>query len=137
VVGEGVRPSYDELAAELARARAEITALRAGVAALKRRLGTNYPATFCTGLPRAQPTSFYSPQSLVADARRHGVHVREPDINASLAGATLEPDAGEAESDRDAAGAAGIGDLGDAVARGQFRMSLWRQITEQARLRMA
>jgi hypothetical protein len=48
VVGEGVRPSYDELAAlvaaqalELARAREEITALRAEVAALKRRLGTN------------------------------------------------------------------------------------------------
>ena len=48
VVGEGVRPAYDELAAlvaaqavELARAREEITALRAEVAALKRRLGTN------------------------------------------------------------------------------------------------
>jgi hypothetical protein len=48
VVGEGVRPSYDELAAlvaaqavELARAREEITALRAEVAALKRQLGTN------------------------------------------------------------------------------------------------
>jgi transposase len=47
-VGEGVRPSYDELAAlvaaqavELARAREEITALRAEVAALKRRFGTN------------------------------------------------------------------------------------------------
>ncbi|WP_410606581.1 error-prone DNA polymerase [Amycolatopsis sp. lyj-109] len=53
-----------------------------------------YPAAFCAGLLRAQPMGFYSPQSLVADARRHGVHVREPDINASLAGATLEPDAG-------------------------------------------
>ena len=34
---------------------------------------------------------FYSPQSLVADARRHGVTIRRPDINASLAHATLEP----------------------------------------------
>ncbi|HEY3465496.1 MAG TPA: error-prone DNA polymerase [Amycolatopsis sp.] len=51
-----------------------------------------YPAAFCAGLLRAQPMGFYSPQSLVADARRHGVHVREPDINASLAHATLEPD---------------------------------------------
>ncbi|WP_410612372.1 DUF6444 domain-containing protein [Amycolatopsis sp. lyj-109] len=47
-MGDGVRPSYGEPAAlvaaqavELARAREEITALRAEVAALKRRLGTN------------------------------------------------------------------------------------------------
>jgi hypothetical protein len=41
------------------------------------------PNWYDAGLPRAQPMGFYSPQSLVADARRHGVHVREPDINAS------------------------------------------------------
>lgn len=34
---------------------------------------------------------FYSSQSPVADARRLGVHIREPEINASLAHATLEP----------------------------------------------
>jgi error-prone DNA polymerase len=50
-----------------------------------------YPAAFCAALLRAQPMGFYSPQSLVADARRHGVTVRGPDINASLAHATLEP----------------------------------------------
>jgi error-prone DNA polymerase len=50
-----------------------------------------YPAAFCAALLRAQPMGFYSPQSLVADARRHGVTVRGPDINASLAYATLEP----------------------------------------------
>jgi error-prone DNA polymerase len=33
---------------------------------------------------------FYSPQSLVDDARRHGVEVRRPDINLSDAAATLE-----------------------------------------------
>jgi error-prone DNA polymerase len=33
---------------------------------------------------------FYSPQSLVADARRHGVPVHGPDVTASLAHATLE-----------------------------------------------
>ncbi|MEA5367155.1 error-prone DNA polymerase [Amycolatopsis sp., V23-08] len=51
-----------------------------------------YPAAFYAGLLRAQPMGFYSPQSLVADARRHGALVREPDINASLAHATLEPE---------------------------------------------
>ncbi|MFC4004458.1 error-prone DNA polymerase [Prauserella oleivorans] len=50
-----------------------------------------YPDAFCAGLLRAQPMGFYSPQSLVADARRHGVEVRGPDVNASLAEATLEP----------------------------------------------
>jgi len=34
---------------------------------------------------------FYSPQSLVADARRHGITARGPDINASAAKAMLEP----------------------------------------------
>jgi len=50
-----------------------------------------HPAAFCAALLRAQPMGFYSPQSLVADARRHGVVVRGPDVNASLAHATLEP----------------------------------------------
>src|SRR5690554_6310216 len=35
---------------------------------------------------------FYSPHTLVQDARRHGVEVRTPDLNASGAGATLEVD---------------------------------------------
>ena len=50
----------------------------------------HHPAVFCAALLRAQPMGFYSPQSLVADARRHGVIVRGPDVNASLAHATLE-----------------------------------------------
>src|SRR5690606_552974 len=40
----------------------------------------------------AQPMGFYSPQSLVADARRHGVTVLGADVNASLAHTTLRPD---------------------------------------------
>lgn len=50
----------------------------------------HHPAAFCAALLRAQPMGFYSPQSLVADARRHGVTVHGPDVNASLAYATLE-----------------------------------------------
>jgi error-prone DNA polymerase len=50
-----------------------------------------YPAAFCASLLNAQPMGFYSPNTLVADARRHGVVVRRPDINASGAKATLEP----------------------------------------------
>jgi error-prone DNA polymerase len=49
------------------------------------------PAAFCAALLNAQPMGFWSPHSLVQDARRHGVVVRTPDLNASLATAALEP----------------------------------------------
>src|SRR5439155_15443467 len=50
-----------------------------------------HPAAFCAALLNAQPMGFYSPQSLVDDARRHGVTVRRPCINESFAKAVLEP----------------------------------------------
>jgi len=55
----------------------------------------HYPAAFLVSLLNAQPMGFWSPQSLVADAQRHGVTVERPDVNASGVGATLEgsPDA--------------------------------------------
>jgi len=53
-------------------------------------LKLHHPAAFCAALLRAQPMGFYSPQSLVADARRHGVLVHGACVNASLAHATLE-----------------------------------------------
>jgi error-prone DNA polymerase len=49
------------------------------------------PAAFCAALLNAQPMGFWSPHSLCQDARRHGVVVRSPDLNASRAAATLEP----------------------------------------------
>ena len=57
----------------------------------------HYPAEFCVALLRAQPMGFYSPQSLIADARRHGVKILPVDINAS----GVEP---ETVIDVDAAG---------------------------------
>ena len=50
----------------------------------------HYPAAFCAALLRAQPMGFWSPHTLVGDARRHGVVVRTPDLNASAAAAGLE-----------------------------------------------
>ncbi len=52
-------------------------------------LKLHYPAAFCAALLRAQPMGFYSPHSLVQDARRHGVHTMPPNINSSEAEATL------------------------------------------------
>src|SRR6266545_1462636 len=54
-------------------------------------LKLHYPAAFLAALLNAQPMGFYAPSTLVADARRHGVEVRGPDVNASAAEATLEP----------------------------------------------
>ncbi|MDA2944562.1 MAG: error-prone DNA polymerase [Actinomycetota bacterium] len=47
------------------------------------------PAAFCAALLNAQPMGFWSPHTLVRDARRHGVEVRTVDLNSSQAGATL------------------------------------------------
>jgi error-prone DNA polymerase len=55
-------------------------------------LKLHYPAAFCAGLLNAQPMGFWSPQSLVADARRHGVSVLRPHVDVSGVGATLEWD---------------------------------------------
>jgi len=48
-----------------------------------------HPAAFCAALLNSQPMGFYSPQSLVADARRHGVVAVGPDVNAGRAEAIL------------------------------------------------
>jgi error-prone DNA polymerase len=50
----------------------------------------HYPQAFLASLLNAQPLGFWSPQSLVADAQRHGVRVLRPDVNVSGVGATLE-----------------------------------------------
>ncbi|MGH9152615.1 MAG: error-prone DNA polymerase [Acidimicrobiales bacterium] len=55
-------------------------------------LKLHYPAAFCAALLNAQPMGFWSPQTLTADARRHGVTILGPDVNASAATATLEGD---------------------------------------------
>jgi len=57
-----------------------------------------HPAAFCAALVNAQPMGFYSVQTLVDDARRHGVTVLRPDINASNAAATLERQPGSREA---------------------------------------
>jgi error-prone DNA polymerase len=53
-------------------------------------LKLHYPGVFLAGLLRAQPMGFYSPASLSADARRHGVEVRRPDLQLSGVEAGME-----------------------------------------------
>jgi error-prone DNA polymerase len=73
-------------------------------------LKLHYPAAFLAGLLRSQPMGFYSPATLVADARRHGVEVRRPDLHRSGATEILEPVAGPSTGSVHAeAGSAGAG----------------------------
>jgi error-prone DNA polymerase len=51
----------------------------------------HYPAEFAAALLNSQPMGFYSPHTIVRDARRHGVTVLGPDLNASRRDCTLEP----------------------------------------------
>ncbi len=50
----------------------------------------HHPAAFCAALLNSQPMGFYAPAQLVQDARRHGVEVRAPDVQASDWDCTLE-----------------------------------------------
>jgi error-prone DNA polymerase len=79
----------------------------------------HYPAVFCASLLNAQPMGFWSPHTLVGDARRHGVVVHTPDLNASGASATLEGD-GEAEVRLGLGYVRGIGaDLAEEISAGR------------------
>ena len=53
-------------------------------------LKVHHPAAFYAGLLAAQPMGFYSPQSLAADARRHGITVLRPDVQRSDVQAVVE-----------------------------------------------
>ncbi|WP_028923808.1 error-prone DNA polymerase [Pseudonocardia acaciae] len=80
-----------------------------------------HPAAFCAALLNSQPMGFYSPQSLIADARRHGVVVRGPDVNSSKADATLEPVGDDAGADTDdraiRLGLSSVRTVGDELAK--------------------
>ena len=93
----------------------------------------HYPAAFTAGLLNAQPMGFWSPQSLVADAKRHGVEVRRPDVNAGGADAGLEeagPDRARRRGPAVRLGLSSVRGIGDgdggADRRGAARGRAWR-----------
>jgi error-prone DNA polymerase len=53
-------------------------------------LKCHYPAVFTCALLNAQPMGFYTPASLIDDAKRHGVEVRPVDVQLSDWDSTLE-----------------------------------------------
>ncbi len=76
----------------------------------------HYPAAFCAALLNAQPMGFWSPATLTADARRHGVRVFGPDLNASRARACLEADGQSAGGFAIRMGIGSVRSVGDDVA---------------------
>jgi error-prone DNA polymerase len=60
-------------------------------------LKRHYPAAFCAALLNAQPMGFYSPQSLIHDAKRHDIEIRKPSLAQSLAKTSLEPGDGPSQ----------------------------------------
>ncbi len=54
-------------------------------------LRCHYPEVFVCALLNAQPMGFYSPATVVEDARRRGVEVRPVDVQVSRWDCTLEP----------------------------------------------
>jgi error-prone DNA polymerase len=53
-------------------------------------LKCHHPAAFACALLNSQPMGFYSPSSIVQDARRHGVEIRPADVSLSAVDCTLE-----------------------------------------------
>jgi error-prone DNA polymerase len=55
----------------------------------------HYPDVFAAAILNSMPMGFYQPAQLVIDARKHGVEVREADINHSYWDNTLEEKSGK------------------------------------------
>ncbi|HLG67246.1 MAG TPA: DNA polymerase III subunit alpha [Acidimicrobiales bacterium] len=79
-------------------------------------LKLHYPAAFFAGLLNSQPMGFWSPQSLVADAKRHGVEVRRPHVDRSLPTASLEGEGGPDDRPALRLGLAAVKGVGEATA---------------------
>jgi len=58
-------------------------------------LKCHYPDVFATALLNSMPMGFYQPAQIVIDARKHGVPVREVDVNLSYWDNTLEEKSGK------------------------------------------
>lgn len=77
----------------------------------------HYPAAFCASLLNAQPMGFWSPHTLVRDARRHGVVVHRADVNDSDWWCTLEPDSGSTGGMAVRLGVKEVRSVGDELAK--------------------
>ncbi len=93
----------------------------------------HYPAAFLGGLLDAQPMGFWSPQSLVADARRHGVSVLRPHVDHSRVGARLEGPGGPDDLPALRLGLAGVRGVGEATAERIVAGQPWPEVADLVR----
>ncbi len=98
-------------------------------------LKVHYPAAFFTGLLNSQPMGFWAPRTLVADARRHGVVVRRPDVNRSSVMARLEPIDSDAPNGSPAIrlGLSSIRSIGNEAAERLVAAQPYRDLEDLAR----
>ena len=87
-------------------------------------LKLHHPAAFTAALLNAQPMGFWSSQSLIADAKRHGVAIRRPHVNESEVAATLEPTPEGFALRLGLGSLRGIGRLAEQIAEGKPWASL-------------
>jgi error-prone DNA polymerase len=90
----------------------------------------HYPAAFLVSMLNAQPLGFWSTQSLVADAQRHGVRVRRPDVNGSGVGASLE---GDPDDPHVRLGLGSLRTIGDELATRIVEGVPWRDSSDLVR----
>ena len=121
MIAKGIEPEFAEAAFQQIRGFGEYgfpeshAASFALIAYCTAWMRAHYPAEFVCGLLNAWPMGFYSPASIVEDAKRHGVEVRPIDVFASDwdcrldlvtddARSSLEPVTDDARSSRAGAG---------------------------------
>ncbi|MFW5689405.1 MAG: error-prone DNA polymerase, partial [Spirochaetota bacterium] len=116
MVAKGIEPEFAEAVFQQIRGFGEYgfpeshAASFALIAYCTAWMRTHYPAEFICGLLNAWPMGFYSPASIVEDAKRHGIEVRPIDVLESDWDCTLES-AGPGPADSSRRFPAGAGNL--------------------------
>lgn len=129
MVAKGIEPEFAEAAFRQIRGFGEYgfpeshAASFALIAYCTAWMRAHYPAEFVCGLLNAWPMGFYSPASIVEDAKRHGVEVRPIDALASDWDCALE-EAGLGPGPRRGAAPWEAGGGGDSGGRFAVRMGL-------------
>ena len=97
MTAKGIRPEFAERVFEQIRGFGEYgfpeshAASFALISYATSYLKCHFPVEFACAILNAQPMGFYSPSTLVEDAKHHGVEVRPIDVTASEWRCTLEP----------------------------------------------
>ena len=90
----------------------------------------HYPEAFLVSLLNAQPLGFWSPQSLIADAQRHRVRVKRPNVNSSEVGAAV---AGTVENPFVRLGLRDIRGIGETIATAIVAGRPWASVEDLVR----